>query len=327
MRRNPYTVLALAVATVSFASLFIRLSHAPPLPIATYRMGFATLILAAALVATDRQAWRGLHGREWGLCLLSGFCLALHFGTWVTSLSYTSVASSTVLVSMQPLFVMAGSHFLYRERVPRLALAAAALAVAGSALIGGGDFGTGGRALWGDLLAFTGSITVAGYMLIGRLLRQQMSLLAYTVPVYASCTLFLILGCLFGDQPLTPYPPGEWLLFLALAVVPTIGGHTLFNYTLRYLAAHVVSISTLGEPVGASLLVLGFLGEVPPLPTVLGAVLALSGIGWFLWLTAPSPSRPRAGRGKATGEYGRSINVPPGVPAGTGAGGDATGVS
>ncbi|MDI6894636.1 MAG: DMT family transporter [Bacillota bacterium] len=291
MHPSPYAVLGAAVVSVSFSSLFIRLSSAPPLAIAAYRMGFTTLILAALLVRFDRGALSRLSGKELAWCFASGSFLALHFATWITSLFYTTVASSTVLVSLQPLFVMAGSHFLYRERVPPLGLAAAGLAIAGSALIGGGDVRAGGASLWGDVLAFTGAAMVAGYVLIGRRLRQKLSLLGYTVPVYGVCSLLLFLMSALNGQRLTGFPGRDWLLFLALAVVPTIGGHTLYNYCLRYLPAHVVSVASLGEPVGASLLVLALLGEVPAVTTMLGGVLVLGGIAWFLILTAPPVPR------------------------------------
>lgn len=250
-------------------------------------MGITTLILAALLVSFDRGALRQLKGKDLGWCLLSGLFLALHFATWVTSLFYTTVASSTVLVSMQPLFVMAGSHFLYRERVPALGLVAAGLAIAGSGLIGGGDIRAGREFLLGDVLAFAGAAMVAGYVLIGRRLRQRLSLLGYTVPVYGFCSLLLFAMCGLAGQAVSGFPGRDWLLFVALAVVPTIGGHTLYNYCLRYLPAHVVSVASLGEPVGASLLVLAFLGEVPALTTVAGGALALGGIAWFLVLTTP----------------------------------------
>ncbi|MEW6546519.1 MAG: DMT family transporter [Bacillota bacterium] len=287
MHPSPYGVLGAAVVSVSFSSLFIRLSSAPPLAIAAYRMGITTLILAALLMILDRGALRHLGRKELGWCLLSGFFLALHFAAWITSLFYTTVASSTVLVSMQPLFVMAGSHFLYREKVPPLGLAAAALAIAGSGFIGGGDLRAGGAFLWGDILALFGAAMVAGYVLIGRRLRQRLSLLGYTVPVYGFCSLVLFAMCALTGQPLAGFSGRDWLLFLSLAVVPTIGGHTLYNYTLRFLPAHVVSVASLGEPVGASLLVLAFLGEVPAATTVLGGFLALGGIAWFLVLTTP----------------------------------------
>jgi drug/metabolite transporter (DMT)-like permease len=254
-------------------------------------MGLTTLILAVLLPLWDRGAVRSLGGKELGWCFVSGFFLALHFASWVTSLFYTTVASSTVLVSMQPLFVMAGSHFVYQEKVPLLGLVAAGLAIVGSGLIGGGDVRAGGAYLWGDALAFFGAAMVAGYVLIGRRLRQKLSLLAYTVPVYGSCSLLLFLMSALLGQPLTGFPGRDWRLFLALAVVPTIGGHTLYNYCLRHLPAHVVSVASLGEPVGATVLALALLGEVPAGTTVLGGLLALGGIAWFLVLTAPPAAK------------------------------------
>lgn len=279
---NPYMVLALAVFCVSFGSLFSRLAEAPPLIIATYRMLFTVALLTPATLATSRREMTSLRRGDVLIALASGVFLALHFYTWITSLGYTTVASSTVLVTTHPIFVVIGSYLFLKEKIPLKALAAGAAAMAGVMLIGAGDFRLGQEALLGDLLAVSGAALVAAYMLIGRKLRQRLSILAYTFLVYGSSTVVLLLLTLATNTPMFPYPPATWLLFLGLALVPTIGGHTLFNWALGYLPAPVVSMSILGEPVGATVLALLFLGEVPSLQQLTGGAVILLGVYGFL---------------------------------------------
>ncbi|KKM11647.1 membrane protein [Clostridiales bacterium PH28_bin88] len=279
---NPYMVLVLAVVAVSFGSLFSRLAEAPPLIIATYRMLFTVALLAPATLATCRRELASLGCMDVLTALASGVFLALHFYTWITSLGYTTVASSTVLVTTHPIFVVIGSYLFLKEKIALKALAAGIAAMAGVILIGAGDFRLGQDALLGDLLAVSGAVLVSGYMLIGRKLRQRLSILAYTFLVYGSSTVVLLLLTLATKTPMFPYPPVTWLLFLGLALVPTIGGHTLFNWVLGYLPAPVVSVSILGEPVGATVLAMLFLAEVPSLQQLIGGAVILLGLYGFL---------------------------------------------
>ncbi|MBC7325050.1 MAG: DMT family transporter, partial [Moorella sp. (in: Bacteria)] len=182
---NPYLVIVLGIVGISFGSLFTKLAAAPPLVIAFYRMGLTTVLLAPlALSRAGRAELAALGRREMIVAAGSGLFLALHFFTWIYSLSYTSVASSTVLVTMQPLFVVAGSWIFLKERVPAKSLLYGLLAILGSVVIGFSDFRVGGQALWGDFLALAGAMFIAGYMLIGRRLRQRLSLFPYIFLVY-----------------------------------------------------------------------------------------------------------------------------------------------
>lgn len=280
---NPYLAVVLGVIAVSFASIFIRLSSAPPLVIAFYRLFFTFLILTPLALRNGARAELGrMTARDLLLAACSGVFLALHFAVWITSLSYTSVASSTVLVTMQPLFVVAGGYLFLQERIGRSALFGAALALAGSALIGISDFRIGGLALWGDILAFSGAAFVAGYVLIGRNLRNHLSVTTYTFLVYGVASVCLLVFNLLGGQRLYPYPAADWVWFLALAVVPTIMGHNVFNWALRYVKAAVVSVSVLGEPVGASVLACLIFHEMPTVLQLAGGSLILTGLYLFL---------------------------------------------
>lgn len=283
---NPYLAILVGVFAVSFSALFVRLSSAPPLIVATYRLLFTFLLLAPFAAAGRFSGVRGMSRRQVGLAAASGLFLALHFVTWFTSLHYTSVASSVVIVTTQPVFVVIGSWLFFRERVPRLALLGGGLALAGSVVIGSGDFQVGMRAFVGDLLALAAAVLVSGYLLIGRRLRGSVELQGYTFVTYGTSTLVLVAASALVRVPFHPYPLRDWLLFLALAAVCTVLGHTVFNWVLRYVQASVVSVSILGEPIGAIVWASIFLGENPTPRQLAGGTLILAGLFLFTRVAA-----------------------------------------
>lgn len=284
---NPYLILTAAIFGVSFGSLFAKLSDAPSLIIATYRNGFATLILAPFALTLYRREIMAVSRKDFLEALASGIFLALHFAVWIASLDYTSVASSTVLVTTQPIFVVIGSFLILKEPVAGKAIVAGSLALVGSVIIGFSDFTIGGDALWGDFLALSGAVFIAGYVLIGRRLRQRMSLVAYTFVVYGTCSLTLVIMDLVSGTPLHPYSAYNWTLFLGMALIPTIMGHSLLNWGLKFLPASTVSVSVLGEPVGASILAWIFLSEIPTMEQAFGAALILLGVYLFMKFSLP----------------------------------------
>ncbi|MFZ5651532.1 MAG: DMT family transporter [Bacillota bacterium] len=280
---NPYIAILMAVLAAAFSSIFTKLSTAPPLAIAFYRLLFTVLMIAP--LSINKKGLRELAGigsRDLLMALLSGFFLAAHFAVWITSLSYTSISSSTVLVTMQPLFVIAGGILFLGEKIRRAGLAGAALSLAGSMLIGINDFKVGGMALYGDLLAFSGAVFVAAYFLIGRNLRGKLSLFTYVFLVYGTSAVVLLCFNLLAGSPLYPYPAADWVWFAALALVPTIFGHTVFNWALKYVKAAVVSVSVLGEPVGATMLAYFIFGQAPTVLQVAGGIVIITGLYIFI---------------------------------------------
>ena len=278
---NPYLAVLVGVFAISFSALFVRLSTAPAMIIATYRLLFTFLLLAPFTLLRHLPDLRALPWRERRLAAASGVCLALHFVTWFTSLNYTSVASSVVLVTTQPVFVVIGSWLLFRERISRRALFGMLLSLAGSFIIGASDFQLDMRAFWGDLLALAAAVMVSGYLLIGRRLRGSVSLPAYTFFTYGSSALLLVVASLASRTPFYPYPAQDWLLFLGLALVCTVLGHTVFNWVLRYVQASVVSVSVLGEPLGAIIWASVFLHEYPTRRQMVGAGFIFAGLFLF----------------------------------------------
>ncbi|MCD6480527.1 DMT family transporter [Candidatus Bathyarchaeota archaeon] len=274
---NPYLILTVSIIAVSTASILIRLSSSPPLVIAAYRLLFATLMLTPLyIVEGGHRRLMALGPRRLLILIAVGFILAVHFASWITSLSYTTVASSVIFVHMDPIIVALLSHLLLGERLSVKRFIGVLIAFLGAIIIGWGDLRIGN--LYGDLLSLLGASALALYLVAGRSLRRSLSLLEYVTPLYATSAALLILGCLIMNIRLYPYPVREYLLFLLIAFIPMILGHTLFNWALRYVEAPVVSVSLLGEPIGASLLALIILGELPPATTILGGAITLLGI-------------------------------------------------
>jgi drug/metabolite transporter (DMT)-like permease len=278
----PGFALTGAVVAISFAGPLVRFSTADALVISAWRLIFSVGIIGIILLGRG-SALKGvkLSRGEWLLGLSAGVLLAGHFWAWVASIQLTTIASSSVLVSTQPLFVAGLSVAFLGERPSRRQWTGILVAIFGAGVIGWGDLTLGGRALLGDGLALSAGVMSAGYFTIGRSLRKKLDLWAYTGLVYGVAALVQTLGVLLTPSaPLTGYSLQNWMVFLALAAVPMMLGHTGINYSLRYLPAYVANLASLGEPVGATLIawVLPAIRETPPTQTLLGGVLVLVGI-------------------------------------------------
>jgi len=283
--RWSFIVLAGAVAVVSTASILIRLAQAEgasSLTIAAVRLGLAAAILTPfAWLKAGREIMR-LGRRELGMCLLSGLFLAIHFWTWISSLEYTSVASSAALVTTNPLWVGLASAVLLRERPVPAALAGIGLTVAGSVLIFAADSGwsetTATNPPLGNALALAGAIAASGYLLVGRALRARISLTAYVWLSYTVAALLLGAALWASGTSLIAMPVPAWGFIVLLAIGPQLAGHTAFNWAVRRLTATFVAIAILGEPVGAAILAWFFFEEGFTALQLAGFVLLLAGI-------------------------------------------------
>ena len=271
-------ILLIGLAVMSFASILIRLCDAPPLVIAAYRLTLATwILLLVALPKTIRES-RRLSRREILPSLAAGLFLCFHFAFWITSLQYTSVASSVIFVTTNPIFVAIASSFLLRERISSILLLSVLVAVAGGIIIVWGDLEKGQDQLYGDFLSLLGAVMATGYLLVGRRVRQKVSLTTYITLVYGVAAFFLILLALFKGDPLFGYAPKDYILFLLLAVGPQLIGHSSLNWALKFFSATLVAVFILGEPIGAAILAYIFLGENPGLNLIWGGALVLAGI-------------------------------------------------
>jgi drug/metabolite transporter (DMT)-like permease len=212
------------------------------------------------------------------MLILIGLILAVHFASWITSLNLTSVASSVIFVHIDPIFVTLISHFFLGERVSMRTIIGIILGISGATIIAIGDAGLGDLNLYGDMLALIGGIMLGLYILGGRTLRQKLDLTTYVTPVYFTSAFTLLTASILTETQITGFSTKEYVLFIIIAIVPMIFGHTVYNWALRYVEAPVVSLSLLGEPVGASILAYIFLDEIPTLMVILGGALTLFGI-------------------------------------------------
>jgi drug/metabolite transporter (DMT)-like permease len=276
----PSLVLLAAVVAISWSGPLIRFASAPAIVVAAWRMVFSVAFIGLVVLVRGPARTRP-SGRDLGVMVLGGLLLAAHFWSWIASIGLSTVSSSVVLLSTQPVFVALISMAFLRERpVPREWLGIA-LGVGGAAVIGWGDFGRGREALLGDLLALAGAIFVSGYYVIGRGVRQRLDLWTYIFFVYGVAAAALMAAALvMPGVAVTGYPTRDWLVFLVLAAGPMMIGHTGINYALRYVPAYIANLALLGEPVGATLIawLLPAIREVPGPQTLFGATLVLAGI-------------------------------------------------
>jgi len=284
-----YFFLFIGVLAISTSAIFVKLSSAPAPIIALYRMFFSTLLLLPMFFFSKNAIHeiRGLTGKQWLLGILSGVFLAVHYVLWFESLRFTSVASSTVLVTLQPLFAFIGGYFLFGEKLRGLAIAGGVLALLGSFVIGWGDFKVGGDALFGDMLALLGAAAITAYFLIGQHLRKNLSLVPYAFVCYFTSTLFLFGYSLVLQLPLTGYSSSDWMWFFGLAFVSTILGQTIFNWLIKWLNTSTISMSILGEPVGTCIMAYFILGETVTGQQLMGSGIILLGICLFLMFNKP----------------------------------------
>lgn len=291
-------VLFLALVGISFAGPLVRLSHAHPLAIAIWRLGFALIVIAGALVVTGSwRQWRRLDRPSVLVAVAAGALLAIHFWTWNASIGFTTVAASVVLVNMQPALVALLSGAWLREPPSGKQWGGIGIAMFGAFVVALPDLaaqtgGTSGRALFGDVLALAGAATAACYVVAGRRLRSTLDLWPYVGLVYGTCFVVLIGLAAVVHAPVLHQPPRELEIFAALAVGPMLFGHTGLNWALKYLPAYVVNLTLLGEPIGATVLAATLPGihELPSVATLVGGALILVGI--YVTARAQRASRP-----------------------------------
>lgn len=279
---HPVLGLAIGIVAVSSSAILIALARqegVPAVAIAALRLTLASVVLVPIALVRCRGEWQRLAPRDLALTLLSGVLLAFHFAFWISSLDYTSVMSSIVLVSTNPFFVALASVFLLRESLRRGTVIGILIAALGGAIIGLADMGQGGaESLQGDALALAGAVAVSGYLLIGRRLRRQLSLIGYVSLVYGTAAIVLLVLAWGMRTPLIGYTPQGYLLIILLAVGPQLIGHSAYNWALKYVSATFVTITVLAEPIGATLLAIPILAQTPSPFKLAGGILILAGI-------------------------------------------------
>jgi len=280
--------LVLAILAVSTGAPFARwAAPAPPLVIAALRVAIAAMVLLAAGWRDLGSLWR-IASRDRPLVALSGLLLAVHFGSWIASLSFTSTAASVALVCTNPIFAALFGRVLGDRVAPR-ELVGIAIAAVGCAVLAGGDWRAGGDALIGDGLAVIGAASAAAYLVVGRRLRSALPLLPYLGAVNAIAAVALAATALALGAPFTGLPGRSYLACAGAALIASFIGHSLLNAAVRVTPAHLVALAVLGEPIGSSLLTWAAFGEQPPIHAALGGAVVLAGIAiGFVRRTAPA---------------------------------------
>ncbi len=273
-----YIILLVGVVSVSFAATFIRLADAPPLVIAASRMAIAAIVLIPFASVKSARNIRKLPRRDVLLILLSGAFLALHFWLWITSLSYTSIASSIVLVTSHPAFVAAVSYFLWKERLNKLTIGGIVVALAGVMVVNYSGFTLGATAVLGDVLALLAGFAMGAYLIIGGQMRARIDILGYLAMLYTCSAAILLIATLVSGHGFSGYSSTTYIMLALLAIVPQLIGHSSLNMAVRLVPVTLVSVAILGEPVGATLLGYIILHEAPTITEMAGGLLIMAGI-------------------------------------------------
>lgn len=279
---HPYLLLFISILSISISSILIKSSDTPTSVAGMYRL-FITVILMLPFVPWKSLRNLKMSKKDWSVVLLAGLYLGLHFLFWMESLVHTSVASSMVILSLQPLFVMLGSYFIFKEQANMVTILCLATALAGSVIIAWGDIGVSREALIGDGLSLLGTIAVSAYMLAGQKVSHKIDANVYSVIVFFLAGSVLLIYSLFNHISLTGYNTSDWMYFLLLAIIPTIFGQFLINLLLKSLGATTVSVGIIGEPVLAIILAFVFLGETISLFQFIGGMMTVIGMGVYFW--------------------------------------------
>ena len=288
MKNSPavYAALFLGVLAISTSAIFVKFADAPSSAIALYRLGITAAVLLPFLVFSRKRLKEAasLSKRQFALIAASGILLGVHYVMWFESLRYTSIASSIVLVCLQPLFSLVFALVLFREVPRRSAVVGCLVSISGCVVIGMTDFQIGGLALFGDILAFLAAGVVALYFITGQAVRRTTGAVTYTVFSYGIGVVFLFVYALVRQDVLFGFSSSTWMALFGLALVATVGGQFLFNILLKRVSATAVTMSILGEPVGTCILAYFIFGDVVSVQQFFGICVILTGLSiYFLW--------------------------------------------
>lgn len=279
---NPYFALAIGVVSVSTSAILVKFSTSPAGVIAFYRLFLSVLLILPLFLTRYASELRLITKRDWIYSMIAGVFLALHFILWFESLNYTSVASSTVLVTLQPIFAFIGTYIFFKEKISIMTILSGIIAIIGSVIISWGDFRISGSALFGDFLALIACALVTVYLMFGQNVRKRLSLITYTFIVYLFSSLTLFIYVIIRNEPFIPKQSSDWIYFLLLALIPTLLGHSLFNWSLKWISTSTISMAILFEPVGAIILAYYLLNEVLIWSQIIGGLIVIGGISLFV---------------------------------------------
>ncbi|AJI24456.1 EamA family transporter [Priestia megaterium] len=288
----PPVFLLIGVLAVSFSSILIKWSDAPASILGMYRLLFTVLLFLPFLPWRKMKIlFKNSTVKEWLMLTVSGVFLGLHFLFWMESFSHTTVASAMILTALEPVFVVIGAYFLFKEKTSKVGIISILIAVSGSVIIASGDIGLSKTALYGDLLSILGTVAVSVHMLAGQELCRKMPSIIYSFAVFLIGGLVLFVYNVWTHISLTQYESKDWWIFLLLALIPNIFGHALFNWLLNYVGATTISMAILGEPIGAIILAYFLLGEMTTVSQLVGGMIVMISVMIFLKYKAEEPKK------------------------------------
>ncbi|MBY0026338.1 DMT family transporter [Priestia aryabhattai] len=284
--------LLVGVLAVSFSSILIKWSDAPASILGMYRLLFTVFLFLPFLPWREMKIlFKNSTVKEWLMLVVSGVFLGLHFLFWMESFSHTTVASAMILTALEPVFVVIGAYFLFKEKTSKVGIISILIAVSGSMIIASGDIGVSKTALYGDLLSVLGTVAVSVHMLAGQDLCRKMPPIIYSFAVFLIGGLVLFVYNICTNVSLTQYDTKDWWIFLLLALIPNIFGHALFNWLLKYVGATTISMAILGEPIGAIILAYFLLGEMTTASQLMGGMIVMISVMIFLKYKAAEPEK------------------------------------
>lgn len=272
-----YPILTIGTFAAACGATLIKLTDAPALIITTYRMIFASLFLIPFVIMKNPKTILNLGRRDVVFSILSGILLAVHFGTWTVALEHISVPPAILLVNVHPVFVVILSFFLLKERFRRREILGIIVTMLGMAVIVFPSTGN-SLSLFGSIMALMGAASFGGYLMVGRRLRQKLSLLTYIFLVYSIAAVSLLATCAATGSPLLGYNSGTYLMMLAIGIISTVISHSSINWSIKYLKTTIVSVVTVATPIFGSLIAWLVLSDVPTLWAFIGGALVIAGI-------------------------------------------------
>ncbi len=279
MKKNTYYyIVALGVFSISLSPIITKFAQSSSIVIAANRMLYTVILLTPFTIRPILKELRHIQKKTIYLNILSGIFLGFHFWSWIDSLQHTTVANSTILVNLHPIFILLISWIFLHERIDKVSIISTMVAISGSLLLIYNSLFNLSLNLRGDLMAVIGAVTVAVYLTIGSQIRKNVSNKTYTYVAYLVAFLTLLIISGFVDTNIFSYPKSDILVFLALAIVPTLMGHSLFSMSMKYLSSHFISMAVLGEPIMATLWAFLVFQESVGIYQVAGGFLILSGL-------------------------------------------------
>ena len=271
-----YFILGFGVICVGFSSILIRLTDASPIVVATYRLALSAIMVLPAYLSYKNK----ITLRESLSFIPLSIFLAAHFILWISSLEFTTVASSTVLVTTNPVFTPIFSYLFYHEKVRKELILGIFVAMSGSVFIALSSNASlvSSSHLLGDVLALLGAIAFSLYLAVGKGVREKFELLPFIFFTYTFTAIILLCVALITRQNLFVYPKKTYFMLFLVAFIPQILGHTAYNYSLKYLTPSFLAVTLLGEPVIATIAAFFILKETPSVLEIIGAMLILTGI-------------------------------------------------